>query len=198
MSKVSIKELVDLTGKSRQTVQARLAAIPYEEEEATGRHDRRERRYDSLVALPALLRPDFEKEYKPPAPVLVDPEDPNSGKILDLAAERARLAHHQANKYRLESENLRGNLIEADLVESVWSGQLSNIRAKLLSLPHKAAPRAAVIEDEHQVADYLQGLIYEALSELSEYTPEQYRRAGSKTGTRSTKAAPKTDRKPVG
>ena len=93
---------------------------------------------------------------------------------------------------------LKGNLIEADLVREVWSGMLANLRAKLLSLPHKAAPRAVVIEDEHQMSDYLQGIIYEALSELSEYHPDQYRRKGSKTGTRGTQTAPKAKRERVG
>ena len=184
MPNINITKLSELTGKHRQTIAKRLQDVePLDE--STHRGDKF---YDSKLALPAVYKPDF-----------VDEINPNQeSNVLDLTAERARLAHHQANKYHLESENLKGNLIEADIVAEVWEAQLANLRAKLLTIPTKAAPRAAILDDEKMMVKYLQGLIHDALSELSEYTPEQYRRKGAKTGTRSAGAATDTDSEPVG
>jgi phage terminase Nu1 subunit (DNA packaging protein) len=182
MPKMNIAELSNLTGKHRATIKKRLLTVDPLSEESE-----RAKLYETRIVLPMLYQPDF-----------ITPSNQADSNVLDLTAERARLAHHQANKYHLESENLKGNLIEADIVQEVWEAQLANLRAKLLTIPTKAAPRAAILDDEKQVVTYLQKLIHDALEELSEYTPEQYRRKGSKTGTRSAGTAADIDGESVG
>ena len=39
----------------------------------------------------------------------------------------------------------------------VWDAQLANLRAKLLTIPTKAAPRAAILDDEKMMVKYLLG-----------------------------------------
>ncbi|QXP94361.1 hypothetical protein [Methylococcus capsulatus] len=64
----------------------------------------------------------------------------SDGTIYDLEAERARLAHHQANLAALEERTKRAELIPADVVTAEWCNQAANIRAKLLNLPGRGAP----------------------------------------------------------
>lgn len=92
----------------------------------------------------------------------------------DLTGERARLAHHQANKTELEELQLRGELIPADVVEKTWSGIVSSFRAKMLSIPSKLAGPILGITDITEMEDELKEAVHEALQELSDYDPKQY------------------------
>ncbi len=65
---------------------------------------------------------------------------------LDLNLERARLAHHQANKTAVEESILKGEVVRTLDVIAVWSGMIGAARAKLLGLPRKLA--ATVIHAE--------------------------------------------------
>ena len=58
---------------------------------------------------------------------------------LDYAAEKTRLTFHQANIAELDEDIKRGELIPAETVERVWSDLVASFRAKILSIPTKAA-----------------------------------------------------------
>ena len=93
--------------------------------------------------------------------------DQSKGSNLDLTEERARLAKFQADKTELEVKQLTGELIHSEIVRTTWENQLSAMRAKLLSLPTKAAQVALTAESLHEIEECLKQIIYEALNELS-------------------------------
>jgi hypothetical protein len=67
----------------------------------------------------------------------------------------------------MKRDALEGTLLEAEDVEQTWSASLANMRAKLLSLPAKAAVQ---MEDGMTLAireDIIRAAVYEALEELS-------------------------------
>lgn len=107
------------------------------------------------------------------APALVDParRGPRAfegGNVLNLEAERARLAKEQADKTAMENGRLRGDLLPADQVTRAVTGAFARVRARMLSLPTKAAPRAVGKESLAEVQALLAGYVEEALAELAE------------------------------
>ncbi len=96
------------------------------------------------------------------------------GQALDLNYERARLAKAQADKVQREIAVMDAKLIPADQVESVWGRMVSAFRARILALPSRVAPQVAVENDPHTVDAMLTDVCHEALTELSEYDPDQY------------------------
>lgn len=98
----------------------------------------------------------------------------DDGRVHDYEAERARLTHHQANKTALEEEVLKGTLIPAETVERVQGDMVSSFRAKILSIPTKAAHALLNLEDMNDAKDTLKEFLYEALKELADFTPQQY------------------------
>lgn len=84
---------------------------------------------------------------------------------------RARKVAAEAEIAELELAKVRGDLVVAEDVISAWSDTLSSLKAKLISIPSKAAPIVAV-EDNAGVCQHLiEDLIREALEELSNYDP---------------------------
>lgn len=94
--------------------------------------------------------------------------------FFDYESERARLTHHQANKVSLEEQVLQGKLIPSETVERVWSNMVASFRAKMLSIPTKAAHQFLSLSDLNESQDLLKDHVYEALDELSDYDAEQY------------------------
>lgn len=93
---------------------------------------------------------------------------------LDLGKERARLTYHQANIAELDEDVRRGELIPADVVERVWSDMVASFRAKVLSIPTKAAHQFVNLTNISEIQDALKEHHNEALLELSEYEPKDY------------------------
>ncbi len=86
---------------------------------------------------------------------------------LDLTAERARLAKEQADAQAMKNAQLRGDLIaKADVVAGIQAA-IAHCRAKLLSIPTKAAPVAFGAESLAVVKEKLTDLVHEALAELA-------------------------------
>lgn len=96
------------------------------------------------------------------------------GELFDYEAERARLTHEQADKTALEVEVLKGNLLPKERVIQEQSAMISAARARLLSLPIKAAPILINQADKREVESFLRELVYEALDELSEFDIADY------------------------
>ena len=144
--KQSITELSALTGMDRRRIRKALADLPADKGKKGALL------YESTAALPLLYLA------------------PGDGDTYDLTQERARLAHHQANKADLECEQLRGNLIEIEVMADHVGEEYSNVRAKLLAIPHKAAP---LLQGLSTVAmrSHLEDFIREALEELTADEP---------------------------
>jgi phage terminase Nu1 subunit (DNA packaging protein) len=86
----------------------------------------------------------------------------------ELTAERARLAHHQANKTRLEEEELRGSLVRIEYVSNLWATIGNNIKNKLRGIPHKTAHLLEAAEGHQEILEILQNQIDDALIDLSD------------------------------
>ncbi|MCP3850112.1 MAG: hypothetical protein GY694_07755 [Gammaproteobacteria bacterium] len=140
MSLYSISALNELTGIDRRTIKKRL-------ENLTPVIDGSSHKYETKQALPLLYGVD-DGEY-------------------DLTEERARLAHHQANKTSLEEQVLKGDLIPAEEVLSKWEKMVSNFRAKMLAIPTKTSHLLINVGEFDEVESILKTQVYEALKELS-------------------------------
>lgn len=103
---------------------------------------------------------------------------------LDLGKERARLTYHQANIAELDEDVRRGELIPSETVEMVWSDMIASFRAKVLSIPTKAAHQFVHLTSISEIQDALKEHHNEALLELSEYEPTDY---GINTSKESSK-----------
>jgi phage terminase Nu1 subunit (DNA packaging protein) len=86
---------------------------------------------------------------------------------LELNAERARLAHHQANKAELDEQTVRGDLVRAEDVTKAVSDAFRRVRARLLSLPSKITPVVLGSTDAVEVKNAIEGGVMEALAELT-------------------------------
>jgi hypothetical protein len=140
--KLSISELSNLTGMDRRRIGRALTDLRPE------KGPKGALLYESTEALPSLYL------------------SPDDGDTYDLTQERARLAHHQANKAALEAQELRGALIAIEQVAEVVGDEYANVRAKLLALPTKAAP-VLVGLSTMAIKRALDDLVSEALEELS-------------------------------
>lgn len=97
---------------------------------------------------------------------------PVSADGLELNAERARLAHHQANKAALDEQETRGELVRAEDVTRSVSDAFRRVRARLLSLPTKLTPVVLGSTDAVEVKDAIEAGVLEALAELTRETVE--------------------------
>ena len=91
----------------------------------------------------------------------------SGGGKYDLTEERARLAHHQANIASLDEKVKEKTLIPADVVVSRWQDILTNVRAKMLSIPTQLAATCADSPRKTVEAKATQ-LVKTALDELSD------------------------------
>lgn len=89
------------------------------------------------------------------------------GEVYDYEVERARLTKAQADKTELEAAELAGALVRVEDVETEWGRMLGAVRARLLSLPSKAAPRVRVAVNDEEAAALIEAEVTEALQELS-------------------------------
>lgn len=127
------------------------------------------RRVQQLAEEGIIPKPDKPGFYDIPTCVknfyyneLVDPEDDE----LDGRHERARKAKAEADRIEFDLKIKQGQYVQAEVVEYVLTGIISNCRAKLLALPRKLAPTASTAQTPNEVEDILTKGINEALDEL--------------------------------
>ena len=87
--------------------------------------------------------------------------------VLDLNEERARLAHHQANKTAIEESLLKGEVVRTLDVINTWVAMVGAARAKLLGLPTKCASRLVEGLTTDEKKHILEEEIRAGLAELS-------------------------------
>lgn len=157
---VNKQELSEILGKSERTLTTwQKNGLPIALDGGRGAQNQ----YDTEAVIDWLINREISK-------LTIDDE----GRIHDYEAERARLTHHQANKTALEEEVLKGSLLKAELVDRVWGDMISAFRAKMLSLPTKTAAQLINESDIAVIESVLREQVYEALTELSDYEPEQF------------------------
>lgn len=88
---------------------------------------------------------------------------------LELDRQRTRLAEEQADKLALENAERRGELVELSIWQLELESFLSELRAALLSLPVKLAPR--LDGDVNQRKDRLESSVHEFLRTVAAYKP---------------------------
>ena len=96
------------------------------------------------------------------------------------ALERTRLTKAQADKVEIEIKVLAGELLPAALVEAVWGNMTSAARQRLLAVPYRMASAALAADNFAAVETAAAELIREALSELHQYDPADYRPAADR------------------
>lgn len=107
----------------------------------------------------------------------IQSKNPESGSTDEKPELRDMQAKHEAVKLQMSEMQLKlmqGKLHRSEDVERVMTNMLASMRAKLLSLPSRVAPRVAETSDPTEVMTILQADIYDALRELAEYTPEMF------------------------
>jgi len=123
---------------------------------------------------------------------------------LDYEEARARKVAAEAQITELELAKVRGELVVAEDVVAAWSDTLSSLKAKIISIPSKAAPILASEDSAGGCQKVLEDLIREALEELSNYDPKidaantQRAERSPEEGDVSAEAAPAPKRKRVG
>lgn len=122
----------------------------------------------------------------------------STGTRYDYETERARLTKAQADKTELEAKELRGEMIRAEHVIEAWARMLGAMRARMLSLPQKAAPRARGAMSDEEAATLIEAEVLEALQELSDDGLPDRTRARRDGRTSDTAPAPEDDGQPVG
>ena len=61
---------------------------------------------------------------------------------------------------------MKGDLVPANEVSEAWTALVAAMRARLLSIPTKAAPMVVVIEDQNKAKDIIKKHVNDALAEL--------------------------------
>lgn len=92
----------------------------------------------------------------------------------DYAVERTRLTKAQADKVEMEIKVLEGKLLGSEIVEKVWSDMVLSFKSKILGMPSRAAFAVLSLNTPSEIEKMLEGIVYEALSELSNFESSQY------------------------
>jgi phage terminase Nu1 subunit (DNA packaging protein) len=88
---------------------------------------------------------------------------------LDVDEARRRKIAAEAALAELDLAERRGHVVRIDVIIQIIGDQLSNCRAKLLAMPTKAAPLMVPLDSVLECRDVLDGLVREALNELTGY-----------------------------
>jgi hypothetical protein len=149
---MSISQLAELCGKTRETVKRRLESAGLVG--TTGAHN--SSLFESAQALAAI----YESAPMPSQTALMDAKVRN----LDLDSELKRQRHAIAS----------GTLIDAKTVERVWGGMTGACRAHLLAMPYRFAIAATSANGMAAIESAARDLIYEALENIHAYNPKDY------------------------
>ena len=122
----------------------------------------------------------------------------------DYERARTKKMNAEAEISEIELDRIRGKVVMAEDVVSAWENTLGAVKARLLSVPTKAAPMVAPESDAGACQGIISDMINEALEELANYDPKinagktkVVADAFASSDTNSTPAE-KVNRKPVG
>jgi len=121
---VNKKQLAELVGRSERTLTTwSKQGMPV----AVASDRGRAHQFDTTAVIKWMIQHEIDKR------VLSDDN------IYDLTAERARLAHHQANISALDEATKNRELLPFDVVVERWQMILMNVRQKCLAMPSSLA-----------------------------------------------------------
>ena len=109
-----------------------------------------------------------------------------TGTDYDYNEERARLTKFQADEKELQVKVLAGDLVPSDQVLEMLQTVISNARAKLLTLPIKAAQAALNATDLKDIEREIKDLVHESLSELNDGSFNNTDQSGRELETATT------------
>ena len=118
------------------------------------------------VDLPPVVAPE-DLDPGPPQPEVLDGEEPPVGPII-YADERARKERELADKYQLENEIRRGNLVEREEMVRLLYGLGRLMRDGLSTLPATLSPELATMFDDKEIAILLERELAEILQEMTD------------------------------
>jgi phage terminase Nu1 subunit (DNA packaging protein) len=149
----SVNALSINTGYDRATITKALTDVPADVEDGKGR------RWKLKTALQAL---GAVKERM------------NAREINPVDQERARLTRVQAERQELKLARESGDYIPTELGLKVFEDIAMDMRAKLLAIPSKAAPRMIGITKERDAKTKLEKMIHEVLVDFSRTSPDRF------------------------
>jgi len=85
-----------------------------------------------------------------------------------LEKEKARLTKAQADKAEIDAAERRGSMVSADQVITRWSSMAGSLRARLLGVHAKIAPRVRAASSDEEAATLIELAIIEALEEIAD------------------------------
>lgn len=91
-----------------------------------------------------------------------------AGGEAGLADQRSRLAAEQADKAAMENAARRRELLPVEEVNEAVTSAFARVRARLLAIPSKAAPRVHALGTAAEAQAVLTELVHEALEELAD------------------------------
>jgi hypothetical protein len=148
-TQVTLMQLVRLTGKESRTIHKRIDGIP------PVRTDKKSKWYLAKEVLPII----YDVQL--------------GGVKLDINQENAKLSQIKQRKELLKLDEQERRLIPIELIERQQNQMLTAFRSKILSIPTKLAPRLASMTNPRSIEDELIRECREALTELSNYEPNQ-------------------------
>jgi phage terminase Nu1 subunit (DNA packaging protein) len=80
---------------------------------------------------------------------------------------RAQLYLERARMARLKREEIEGELLPSSKVLAGWSAILANVKARMLAIPSKCAPRLVGLKSAAEAKAIIETEVYEALEEAS-------------------------------
>ena len=95
-----------------------------------------------------------------------------SADMIDLEEGKRRKMAAEAGLAELELLKEQGQVVDIALVAEEVGEQLSNFRAKMLSIPSKVAGQVYTAKDMKEIKGILDDAIYEALNEISGFNTD--------------------------
>jgi phage terminase Nu1 subunit (DNA packaging protein) len=155
---IALPALCEVLGVSRFVLMRLIQqdGLPYLEKRGQGRGS------EYLFSKTAVMRWAFERSQK--AGKATDEQ----GNVLDLNAERARLAKWQADQTELKVKALNGELGSVKAFEQALTDCFARCNSRLSAMPVKAAPRLVDRPSAAEIQGLLAGFVREAQAELVE------------------------------
>ena len=89
--------------------------------------------------------------------------------------EKIKLLEKRNEKEEIKLRKMRGEIYESADVENVWAKALEIFRDKLLNIAPRLAPKLKGEDDSDYIENTIEGEITDALEELSNINPEEYK-----------------------
>lgn len=154
MSLESLRKLAELTGINQDTIRNAAEDLGLQEQ----------RRGQAILYESQLLLP-----YLYGITAVAANEAGGGQVVLDFNAEKTRLTIAQREKIELDMAVKSGDLVERRDVLEYCVNMIANCKMRLLSIPTKLAPEAALLDDPKAVKSLAHAMVTEALEELKVY-----------------------------